>query len=874
MSRRTPCRPRAILVASDAPAPTLHAAEELQQALARASGVTLPIALLRDAPGGDAAGGLSAADADQAPAFVVGTPPPGEGVPSAPDGCCRARRGERFYLWGQGPRGALYAVYGYLQDVLGFRWLTAAVELCPHLEELVLPEGEADAEDHPAFAVRDVGYFEAAQGLWPVRSRLNGSYAAGRLAPEWGGGVRYTHFVHTFYDLVPPERYFASHPEYFALVDGRRRQALAQLCLTNPAIVPIAADAVRSWFAADPQAAIASVSQNDWLGACECADCRALVEREGSQSGPVLHFVNAVARAVARDYPDRLIDTLAYWYTEDPPRHLRPEPNVAVRLCHMFPSCESHPLGACPANQPFVQRLQAWSRIAPRLHVWDYHTNFSHYLMPFPNFAAIAADLALLRRHGVESVFCQGNLAEGGGGEWAELRAYYLARLLWNPQLDAELLIEEFLRGVFPHAHRPLRRYWELVQGQAKRPDLHLRMFSPVHAGHLPPALLAEAAALLAEAGAMAADGSERLAVERVQLQLAYVQLAMPPVFRVEGEALVPQPSTAAAEGGVSPGSGSAPAVQPGATPPSGGGAGERAVTPAAPRVRGLLEPGEERLRALEGFCASLERQGIRQVREATPLEAFRRWARVLATPHAAPLWRAGAWRLRVVPALGGRLWEAWYGERQLLAPAEWSDGGYPVSRGYEESCAAGLGASAPFDLQEHTDGARLVLTATLEGMSAWHSYRAIHVQRLITAAADGGLVLQTIVRNSDDRPHPLGVRARLFLAGGAALQWCDAEGRWSAPVLPGRATEATVAPGGSDATAHVVGVGARGWRVVMDGQTLECRHGPCDRLEAEARPWGWRIELVGVETPVDPGQSAALEQHWRMLPANGSAAE
>jgi hypothetical protein len=814
MSGQHASRPRAILVARDAPAPTQRAAAELQEGLARASGTTLPIAAL---------------DTATEPALVVGTPPPGETVPPAADATCRARRGERYYLWGEGPRGALYAVYGYLQDVLGFRWLTASVEVRPQLTELSLPTDEVDAQERPAFAVRDVGYFEAAQGLWPVRNRLNGAHAGGHLGPQWGGAVRYARFVHTFYDLVPPERYFAAHPEYFALVDGRRRPALAQLCLTNPAIVPIAAAAVRAWFAQDPGAAIASVSQNDWLGACECAACRALVEAEGSQSGPVLSFANAVARAVAQEYPERLIDTLAYWYTEDPPRHLRPEPNVAVRLCHMSPSCETHPLGACRANEPFVRRLQAWSRIAPRLHIWDYHTNFSHYLMPFPNFAAIAADLGLLQAHGVQSVFCQGDLAEGGGGEWAELRAYYLARLLWNPRLDPEGIVEEFLRGVFPHAHRPLRRYWDLVQRQARRPDLHVRMFSPVQAGHLPPEVLTAAASLLAEAAAAAQGADEHRAVERVRLQLAYVHLAMPPLFEAKGNALVP--STAPAAG-----------------------------TPEA------LPSPAERLPALEAFCAALERQGIRQVREATPLSAFRQWAGILASPHPAPLWQSGAWRLRVVPDLGGRLWELWHGPRQLLAAAAWNDADYPASRGYEESCAAGLGPTAPFSL-EALDGEELVLAVTLEGMSAWHPYRAIRVRRRFAATADGGLHVKTTVENGDDRPHPLGVRARLFLAEGTDLQWQDADGRWSAPTpgqQPGEPTAAELA--------HVVGVGARGWRLVLADQVLECRHGPCDRLDAQARPWGWRLELIGPETTLAPGGVTGLEQVWRLAPREALA--
>lgn len=795
---------RRVVVAEAAGPAAWSAARELRDALRRVGAPELPVG---PDPGGSE------------PAFVVGAPPPGASEPAAADACRVARRGDRLYLWGQGPRGALHAVYAYLQDVLGFRWLTAELELRPPLAApAALPDLEL--EQAPAFAVRDVGYHEARQAPWSARLRLNGEFSAGRRDPAWGGGVRYTHFVHTFYDLVPPERYFAEHPEYFALVDGRRRAALAQLCLTQPAIVDIAAERVRAWFDADPAAALASVSQNDWLGACECPPCRALVEREGSQVGPVLHFVNAVARAVGRTHPGRLIDTLAYWYTEDPPRHLRPEPNVAVRLCHMSPSCESHAVEACPRNAPFAARLRGWAAIAPRLHVWDYETNFSHYLLPFPNFAAIAADLALFRRHGVESVFCQGDLAEGGGGEWAALRAYYLARLLWDVRADPEALIAEFLRGVFPRAYSPVRAYFDLIQARAADPDLHLRMFSPVQAGHLTPEVLAGAEAALHWAQVDAAgDAREEAEVGRLRLSVDYARLALPPDFQLAQDVLVPL------------------------DPPAGEG----------------LEP-DRRPEALEAFLAELGRHGVRQLAEARPLEEFRARVRTLSLPHAAPPWAAGDWVLRVVPDLGGRLWEASFAGRPLLAPAASEDGDYPAARGYEESCAGDLGRTAPFALAAAPPGEPLVLTATLAGLASWHPYAGIEVRRAIAPAPDGGLHLRTTVTNADASPHPLALRPRLCLRGPLAdLCWRDGAGAW-------RPAGAIAADGGPLRAA----LGECGWRLRLGDVVLECLYGAVDRLEVVPTPWGARIQADGGELVVPPGGCRTLEQTWRARVGGG----
>ncbi len=794
---------RRVVVAQGAGAVAWTAARELRDALSRAGAPELPI------DEGDPAGAE--------PAFVVGAPPSGEAEPAAPDACRLARRGDRVYLFGQGPRGALYAVYAYLQDVLGFRWLTPGCELRPGLESPAALPADLDLGQVPAFAVRDVGYWEAMRHPWSSRLRLNGEFCARDRDAAWGGGVRYTHFVHTFYDLVPPARYFAAHPEYFSLVDGRRREAMAQLCLTNPDIVEIAAETVRAWFTADPGARIASVSQNDWLGACECEHCRALVAREGSQVGPVLHFVNAVARRIARSHPDRWIDTLAYWYTEDPPRHLRPEANVVVRLCHMSPSCESHPVEDCPHNAPFAARLRGWAAIAARLHVWDYHTDFSHYLLPFPNFRAIAADLALLRRHGVESVFCQGDLAQGGGGEWAALRAYYLARLLWDAAADPQALVDEFLRGVFPRSHVPVRSYFDRIQASAADPERHLRMFSPVQAGHLTPALLDAADSDLAKARRLSQDDAQEAAeVGRLSLSVDYARLALPPTFELDGDVLRPR----------------------------------------APLHGGL--PAAQRPEALAWLLSDLERYGVRQLAEARPLSDFQRRVAVLAGPHATMLWSAGPWRLRIVPGLGGRFWEASCGGRALLAPAAWEDADYPASRGYEEGCAGDLGRCDAHELAGDRRGGPLVLTATLSGMASWHHYARIEVRREIALDADGALRLRTTVTNADDAAHPLAVRARLCLAGPPrGLQWRHPDGLW--------------VPAGADAAAQRAASGVDGWRVDCGGAVFECGYEAVETVRVARFPWGWRLEADGGEVVVPPGGTRTLQQSWRVqAPAPG----
>ena len=153
-----------------------------------------------------------------------------------------------------------------------------------------------------------------------MRNRLNGKYSL--ATEEWGGKIDYQGFVHTFNGLVPPEEHFATHPEYFSEIDGQRVGERSQLCLTNPDVLRVATETVYRWIAENPAASIISVSQNDWHNYCQCANCSALAEKEGSQSGPLLHFVNGIAapRGKTSGYYHRYP---AYQYQAEGPRTVK-----------------------------------------------------------------------------------------------------------------------------------------------------------------------------------------------------------------------------------------------------------------------------------------------------------------------------------------------------------------------------------------------------------------------------------------------------------------------------------------------------------------------------------------------------------------------
>ncbi len=473
-----------IVVAAEAPRPDRFAAEELARFLRLATGADFAVS---EEPAGAGprlfvgAGAVAAA----APDFAPETLRPEEIL-------IRSRNGD-VCLAGGGPRGTLYAVHEFLEREVGIRWWTASATRIPWRPTLrVAP---ADLRYAPPFEYREPFWFVAFDPAWAARNKANGIQAGGDDLR--GGRQAYEGFVHTFYNLIPPDKYFAAHPEWFSELQGVRTFKDAQLCLTDEALRRELVKNLKEKLRANPAATIASVSQNDCFNPCACARCLASDEAEGGPSGTLLRFVNAVAEDVERDFPGVAIDTLAYQYTRRPPRTAKPRPNVIVRLCSIECSF-GRPLED-PANRAFLEDLEGWSRIAGRLYVWDYTTDFSHYIQPHPNYGVLAPNLRLFARNHVRGVFEQGAY-QSPGSEMAELRAWVLARLLWNPALDARALRKEFLDGYYGPAAGEVGTVLGLLENAVAASGDPLGCYSPPDAKFLNIATLGRAWEVFARA--------------------------------------------------------------------------------------------------------------------------------------------------------------------------------------------------------------------------------------------------------------------------------------------------------------------------------------------------------------------------------------
>lgn len=419
----------------------------------------------------------------------------------------------RLLIAGGTGKGALYGVYTFLEKYLGCRLYAPGVKVIPQRDKLVI--GKIYDQQVPRIRFRDTHYRITWDAEYIDWHKLSHDEKGGR--PDWGM------WVHTFNALVPPEVYFKSHPEYFSMVKGKRIPT--QLCLSNPDVLPLVIGQLRQRIAQYPAAKYWSVSQNDNRDYCTCAQCKAIDDREGSPSGSIIQFVNAVADA----FPDKVISTLAYEYGRHAPKTLRPRENVNIMLCSIE-AFRHKPLTEDSASADFVKDVDDWGKIAKDIIVWDYVIQFPNLISPFPNFHVLQPNIRFFAEHGVNALFEQGNREVGG--EFAALRAYMLSKCMWDPTLNGDSVMNDFLNGYYGAAAVPIRRYIDEMTEALRISGKPLRIFgSPNEAAvsYLRPALLNRYSALFDEALLLVATDpvlTERVRIARLPLEFAILEQA------------------------------------------------------------------------------------------------------------------------------------------------------------------------------------------------------------------------------------------------------------------------------------------------------------------------------------------------------------
>jgi len=417
---------------------------------------------------------------------------------------------DNLYLAGKKPQADIYAVCALLEDYLGCMKFSPQEEFVPVKARIAVPEIKRVYS--PAFPFRVphfTGRYDQAFRDWHRISSFD----------DWGM------FVHTFHRLISPEKYFKKHPEFFALVNGRRLQD-GQLCLSNRELMAELIHNLGKEIKKRPERTYWSVSQNDCYNYCECEGCNELYEKYGAFSGAYIEMSNEIAQK----FPDKQISTLAYQFTRSAPKNIKPLQNVNIMFCSI--ECNrSQPLADDPRSADFVKDMQDWSRLSDNIFAWDYVVQFKNYLTPFPNFHVLQPNIQFFRENNVNMMFQQGS-----GGSWSDLsdvKQYLIAKLLWNPDANADSIITRFMDTYYGPASDYIKEYYRLTHQhlieKQKTQVLDIYGF-PVfyYKAHLTPELLVKYQELMDEAQKAVSDDNtyyNRVLKTRIPADFAYLDI-------------------------------------------------------------------------------------------------------------------------------------------------------------------------------------------------------------------------------------------------------------------------------------------------------------------------------------------------------------
>ena len=373
--------------------------------------------------------------------------------------------GQNLYLNGHYKRGPYYSVCEFLERNLGVRWWTDQETYIPQKPTINIEN--IDYTFAPKFISRTSSYNRVFSSVFNARHKST------RFAPrhyDIKHSDVYSVGCHSYYRILPPEKYFKTHPEWysFSKKTTKRFHTHGQLCLSNDEMAKEYIKNTIEHIKEKPYAKYVHVSQNDWGGDCECENCLKIKnEFGGVQSGINVWFTNKVAKEIEKQFPEVAVVTFAYQQTRRAPKGITPAKNVYIQLCSI--ECDfAHPLEN-DTEFGFTKDLKEWGAITDNLFIWNYVALFWNYAIPHPNMNSLAKDLRFFANNGGAGIFEQGD-SQCNVGSFCDLRAYLIHKLMWNPDLDQKEIEKEFLYGYYgEEVGSLLANYLKIINNSAEK---------------------------------------------------------------------------------------------------------------------------------------------------------------------------------------------------------------------------------------------------------------------------------------------------------------------------------------------------------------------------------------------------------------------
>ena len=446
----------------------------------------------------------------------------------ATNGLDRARLGDegflvaeagksRVMLCAYSGKGVLNGVYRIFEKAFGtvaprpLAGLAFPAGLDAGAKDIALPYA-----DRPTFRIRGLGpcgqkwaHPEMPMWDWMARVGLNGrafsmaTYLNNAWAKEPYGFIDLVG-GHSFLYWVPKREYFAAHPEYFSLIDGKRRADShgAQLSLGNPEVIDLIVRRMLIYKAKHPSLSVLPFGYNDSAGGTNpfgwsedpldiAMDSPNDLPKSGSQrprtwSTRYIKAANQIAERLDKVHPGLKLMVYAYHFIMLKPPDCPIHPNIVVEFAPLY-MCEHHPLAdpMCPRNRLFCEHLRGWAALTKNIYVRNYIAGANRHF-PLVTLYTLKENMKLYRDLGLAG-FSPETRADGPDGAnrrgcdqpgrtQPSERAYEdfwdanalvhfaLARLGWNPDEKVEDIVALFCRSWYgPKAGPEMAKYFLLM---------------------------------------------------------------------------------------------------------------------------------------------------------------------------------------------------------------------------------------------------------------------------------------------------------------------------------------------------------------------------------------------------------------------------
>lgn len=353
-------------------------------------------------------------------------------------------------------RGLLFGVYSFFENYLDCKFFA--------LDEIKIPKknivniSPIDYQYSPYFSFRSYYSQENSNKTYADFHKEN-YFFENRLYP-----------AHSLAWLLPAEKYFQAHPEYFAFIDGKRNPS--QICFSSGGALQELIKVLNHEIAATPNE-VWSVSHLDSPNYCHCSLCESRYKKGNGFSETLIPFVNKVARA----FPNKTISTLAYNQSLYPSMLEKPEKNVEIMFC--FTNVDRRYAVNSDKNKEakkFIAALQDWRKQTDNIFIWDYNVNYFHSLFPFPNLKTFKQNIVYFKNIVAKKIFLEGIGPQQG--EFSELKSYIASKLLWNPDVDADLLMNDFLMNYYGNAWKDIKEYIQTLELNAEKYNTPLDVYA------------------------------------------------------------------------------------------------------------------------------------------------------------------------------------------------------------------------------------------------------------------------------------------------------------------------------------------------------------------------------------------------------------